>query len=172
MENCIGHALIPRKTSYATYKADPTREKIALCVAGYQLAEDWLKCMAKFDTGCDEDWMSEKLASKIGLKLTETDSIMCTNFDGSRFISDQITDKITWIHDNNKKSICGTFRISENQPYDVVIGYRTLFHENILRTGVKIHNAGILTTKKISKGLCFIYFQTSPYKGFANTTMM
>jgi hypothetical protein len=60
---------------------------------------------------------------------------------------------MTWMHDKNEKSICGSFRISENASFEIVIGKHTLFREKIFSTGAKVHNAGVLLTKKISKGM-------------------
>ena len=83
----------------------------------------------------------------------EADPVLCTTFDHRTFISDRVTDKITWMHENNEKSICGSFRISENAPFEIMIGKHTLFREKIFSTGPKIRNAGVLVTKKISKGM-------------------
>jgi hypothetical protein len=141
------------KTSISTYQTDPTREKITLCVAGYQLGKDWIQCVAKFDSGCDDDWISEELASWIGLVSREVDPVLCTTFDGSTFISDRVTDMMTWMHDKKEKSICGSFRISKNASFDIVIGKHTLFREKIFSTGAKVNNTGVLLTKKISKGM-------------------
>jgi len=130
---------------------DPTREKITLCVADYQWSEDWYKCVAKFDSGCDDDWISEELVSKIGIPSEEADRLLCTTFDGSTFISDKTTDKITWMHDNTDKSISGSFRISKNASFGIIIGQKTLFRESIFSTGVKVSSTGVLVTKRISK---------------------
>jgi hypothetical protein len=91
--------------------------------------------------------------------------MLCTTFDGSSFISDRVTDKLTWMHNKNEKSICGAFRISKNVSFDIVIGKRTLFYEKIFSTGTKVRkNAGILLTKKISKGkLCLYTFDNNTY---------
>jgi hypothetical protein len=137
----------------STYRTDPTREKITLCVAGYPIAKDWIECIAKFDSGCDDDWISEELASQIGLVSREADPVLCTNFEGTTFISDQKTDMMTWMHDKNGKSISGSFRISEYASFAIVIGKHTLFSEKIFSTGEKVHSTGVLVTKKISKGM-------------------
>jgi hypothetical protein len=131
---------------------DPTREKIQLCVAKYPIDKDWITCMAKFDTGCDDDWISEKLASEIGIELEQAPILRCSNFDNSIHISEHSISRLTWMHDQNQKTICGTFRVGKHSHYDIIIGKQTLFEKKIYSTGDKVHNTGVLVTKRISKG--------------------
>jgi len=131
-----------------------------------------MACIAKFDTGSDDDWMSKRLALEIGVELEEARPLLCQNFDGSHFISDLVANNVTWMHDKNTKTICGTFRIGQHTSYEVVIGKRTLFDEKIYSTGEKIRDAGVLVTKKISKGMLLLYIKIPLRVQFVEEIMM
>ncbi|PMD62721.1 uncharacterized protein K444DRAFT_661806 [Hyaloscypha bicolor E] len=140
----------------AINREDPTGETIKLFVAGYRVdanKPDWLHFFAKFDSGADDDWISERLVSDLGLPSKNAEQLLqCTNFDGTTFISDRaVADRLTWIRDQEVKSVSGYFRILPDAPFDLVIGKNTLFREKIFKKGSAPHKAGVLVTKKITK---------------------
>lgn len=138
---------------------DPTWGEVTICVAGAQNVtadgEDWLSCVAKFDTGTDDDWISEKLVTKIGLLQEETEPWECKNFDGTIFISDQHISRLTWVQEEANKSLSGSFRILPEAPFDLLIGSKTIFRAKIFVAPSRspLHAAGVLVTKKITKGM-------------------
>lgn len=137
---------------------------MTICIAGSQSAgagnEDWIPCIAKFDSGADDDWISEELVSRTGLLQKEAEALECKNFDGTKFISDQYIDNLTWQRKDSPKTICGPFRILPDAPYELVIGKTTLFREKIFSVNATPRAAGVLVTKKITKGISVLALQS------------
>jgi hypothetical protein len=142
---------------------DPTKEFIWVFVAGsqkprsgYRQVDDWVQCHAKFDSGADDDWISEELATGLGFKSKQAETWECHIFDGNIFTSDKCVGRLTWIREGTvkgdapqteTKTISGPFRIMPNAPFEILIGRKTLFGRKIFDK----KSALILVVKKPTK---------------------
>ena len=85
------------------------------------------------DTGCDEDWVSMEIIKRAHLEnqvARNPDSRIYVGF-GGKHIESKHKVKITWYANNSTKTRQTEFLIAEQGPFDLLIGKKFIFSENI-----------------------------------------
>lgn len=73
------------------------------------------------DSGTKENWISEKIAVRCGLRIERGTPIRCLTFSGEEYETDKVT-KVTWRVEGVKKTEHANFHIGKNAPFDILFG--------------------------------------------------
>ncbi|KIX03329.1 uncharacterized protein Z518_06881 [Rhinocladiella mackenziei CBS 650.93] len=107
---------------------------------------DW-KGEAVLDSGADGNWMNEELSKSLGLRPTERHEECYLGFQGSPLKS-SLTVEGFWLYDHRTYDVA--FRLVENAPFDVLLGYDQLRAVGLVdfEAGVQNHMKPVLVLAK------------------------
>jgi len=108
------------------------REKKYHCINMHSTnSGQWRGLIATLDTGTDENWISQKVVNRLGLKATKGLIIQNYKTFNGEIVSSGETVEPTWSSEGSGTSHVTVFRIVPDAPFDVLFGRNLLFSKEI-----------------------------------------